>query len=95
MTGHWEFNLGAARVKKLVDLKLVRRVSGIDAMLGGHTHDAVLSPVIVRNRSGITLVTNAGCNGKFLRMLELDVWNNGLVHHHYRHIGVDRNPRRG
>src|SRR5882672_3892729 len=36
-----------------VDLKLARRVRGIDAILGGHTHDGVPAPVIV----GETLVT--------------------------------------
>src|SRR5262245_9896282 len=49
-----------------VDLKLASRVAGIDAILGGHTHDAVPQPSIVDNRGGRTLVTNAGSNGKFL-----------------------------
>jgi S-sulfosulfanyl-L-cysteine sulfohydrolase len=56
-----------------VDLKLASRVSGIDAILGGHTHDAVPRPVVVANRGGQTLVTNAGCNGKFLAVLDVDV----------------------
>ena len=56
-----------------VDLKLASRVSGIDVILGGHTHDAVPEPVRVRNSKGVTLVTNAGSNGKFLAVLELDV----------------------
>src|ERR1700742_5007341 len=46
-----------------VDLKLASRVSGIDAILGGHTHDAVPQPVPVTNPDGITLVTHAGSNG--------------------------------
>ncbi|MDB5903966.1 MAG: ushA, partial [Betaproteobacteria bacterium] len=40
-----------------VDLKLASRVTGIDAILGGHTHDAVPQPVAVRNAGGVTLVT--------------------------------------
>ncbi len=56
-----------------VDLKLASRVTGIDAILGGHTHDGVPAPVIVKNRSGPTLVTNAGSNGKFLGVLDFDV----------------------
>ncbi|HEY6086367.1 MAG TPA: thiosulfohydrolase SoxB, partial [Burkholderiaceae bacterium] len=56
-----------------VDLKLASRVTGLDAILGGHTHDAVPEPVIVKNRSGQTVVTNAGCNGKFLGVLDLEV----------------------
>ncbi len=43
-----------------VDLKLASRVAGIDAILGGHTHDGVPQPTIVANRGGRTLVTNAG-----------------------------------
>ncbi len=56
-----------------VDLKLASRVTGIDIILGGHTHDAVPEPVPVANRSGTTLVTNAGSNGKFLAVVDLDV----------------------
>jgi sulfur-oxidizing protein SoxB len=48
-----------------VDLKLAAEVSGLDAILGGHTHDGMPHPVIVSNPGGKTLVTNAGSNGKF------------------------------
>jgi sulfur-oxidizing protein SoxB len=60
-----------------VDLKMASRVTGIDAILGGHTHDGVPVPVIVKNPSGQTIVTNAGSNGKFLGVLDLDVKANG------------------
>ena len=56
-----------------VDLKLASRISGIDVILGGHTHDAVPQPVFIRNAGGGTLVTNAGSNGKFLGVLDLDL----------------------
>ncbi|HEY4082237.1 MAG TPA: thiosulfohydrolase SoxB [Burkholderiaceae bacterium] len=56
-----------------VDLKLASRVSGLDAILGGHTHDGVPMGVPVKNRGGSTLVTNAGSNGKFLGVLDLQV----------------------
>src|SRR6201995_1131380 len=56
-----------------VDLKLAGRVRGIDVVLGGHTHDAVPQPVAVNNAGGVTLVTNAGSNGKFLGVLDLDI----------------------
>ena len=56
-----------------VDIKLASRVTGIDAILGGHTHDAVPRPVEVPNAGGRTIVTNAGSNGKFLGVLDLDI----------------------
>jgi len=71
-----------------VDLKLARRVSGIDVILGGHTHDAVPDPVAVKNRGGSTLVTNAGCNGKFLAVLDLDVKNKQVAGYQYRLLPV-------
>jgi len=56
-----------------VDLKLASRVRGLHAILGGHTHDGVPIPVQVKNPGGMTLVTNAGSNGKYLGVLDFDV----------------------
>jgi sulfur-oxidizing protein SoxB len=56
-----------------VDLKLASRVTGIDVILGGHTHDAVPQPIPVINAGGTTLVTNAGSSGKFLGVLDLEL----------------------
>ena len=73
------------------DLKLASRVTGIDAILGGHTHDAVPQPVQVKNRGGTTLVTNAGSNGKFLGVLELDVRGGAVKSTRYRLLPVFAN----
>ena len=43
-----------------VDKKLASRVNGIDIIFGGHTHDAVPKPIIIKNNNGKTLVTNSG-----------------------------------
>ena len=67
-----------------VDLKLASRVRGLDAILGGHTHDAVPAPV----RIGNTLVTNAGSNGKFLGVLDLQVGTGGVTDYRYRLLPV-------
>ncbi len=67
-----------------VDLKMASRVTGIDAILGGHTHDGVPSPIIVKNTAGQTLVTNAGSNGKFLGVLDFDVKNGKVVDFRYK-----------
>jgi sulfur-oxidizing protein SoxB len=74
-----------------VDLKLASRVSGIDAILGGHTHDAVPQPTLVRNPGGQTLVTNAGCNGKFLGVLDLDVRGGRVRDYRYALLPVFAN----
>ncbi len=71
-----------------VDLKLASRVSGIDAILGGHTHDGVPQPTLVANRGGRTLVTNAGSNGKFLAVLDFDVRGGKVADFRYRLVPV-------
>ena len=67
-----------------VDLKLAGRVRGLDAILGGHTHDAVPLALAV----GKTLVTNAGSNGKFLGVLDLQVGGAGVTGYQYRLLPV-------
>ena len=74
-----------------VDLKVASRVTGIDVILGGHTHDGVPQPVPVGNRGGRTLVTNAGSNGKFVGLLELDVGRRGIADIRYRLVPVFAN----
>jgi sulfur-oxidizing protein SoxB len=71
-----------------VDLKLASRVSGIDVILGGHTHDAVPQPIAVTNAGGATLVTNAGSNGKFLGVLDLDLAKGKVSDVRYRLLPV-------
>jgi sulfur-oxidizing protein SoxB len=71
-----------------VDLKLAGRVSGIDVVLGGHTHDAIPQPIPVTNAGGITLVTNAGSNGKFLGVLDLDLAKGRVKDVRYRLLPV-------
>ncbi|MEM5277934.1 thiosulfohydrolase SoxB [Cupriavidus taiwanensis] len=74
-----------------VDLKLASRVRGLDAILGGHTHDGVPAPVAVKNAGGTTLVTNAGSNGKFLGVLDFDVKNGKVADFRYRLLPVFAN----
>ena len=71
-----------------VDLKLASRVTGIDVILGGHTHDGMPVPVSVRNAAGQTLVTNAGSNGKFLGVLDLEVQGGKVAGLRYKLLPV-------
>jgi len=70
------------------DLKLASRVSGLDAILGGHTHDAIPRAVEVKNSGGMTLVTNAGSNGKFLGVLDFDVRGGRIKNWSYQLLPV-------
>ncbi len=74
-----------------VDLKLAGRVTGIDAILGGHTHDGVPNAIEVKNAGGVTLVTNAGSNGKFLGVMDFDVRGGKVAGWKYRLLPVFAN----
>ena len=74
-----------------VDLKMASRVSGIDVIFGGHTHDGVPKPSVVSNKGGKTLVTNAGSNGKFLGVMDLEVSKGRLKDYRYRLVPVFAN----
>ena len=52
-----------------VDKSMAGKVSGIDVILSGHTHDALPEPVQVGN----TFIIASGSNGKFVSRIDLDV----------------------
>ena len=74
-----------------VDLKMAGRVTGIDVIFGGHTHDGVPQPVEVKNAKGTTLVTNAGSNGKFLAVMDFEVRDGKIKGWKYRLVPVFSN----
>jgi sulfur-oxidizing protein SoxB len=74
-----------------VDLKLASRVRGIDAILGGHTHDGVPGAIPVKNPGGTTLVTNAGSNSKFLGVLDFDVKDGKIADFRYKLLPIFSN----
>ena len=74
-----------------VDVKMASVVTGVDFILGGHTHDAVPKPVVVNNPGGKTVVTNAGSNGKFLAVLDLDLGEGKVNDYRYRLLPVFSN----
>ena len=74
-----------------VDLKMASRITGVDAIFGGHTHDGMPRPTIVANPGGKTIVMNAGSNGKFLGVLDLDVKDGKVADFRYKLLPVFAN----
>ncbi len=72
-----------------VDIKMGENISGIDAVFGGHTHDGMPQPIEVKNKDGgRCLVTNAGSNGKFVGVMDIDVKGEGKVDLNYKMLPV-------
>ncbi|SOC03376.1 thiosulfohydrolase SoxB [Stappia indica] len=67
-----------------VDRKLASRITGLDVILTGHTHDALPEPVKV----GKTLLVATGSNGKFVSRLDLDVQGGEVKDFRYRLIPI-------
>ena len=74
-----------------VDLKMASRVRGIDAIMGGHTHDGMPVASLVSNAGGQTIVTNAGSNGKFLGVLDFEVKGKRVTDFRYKLLPVFAN----
>jgi len=71
-----------------IDLKLASRISGIDMILGGHTHDGVPVPSVIQNPGGVTIVTNAGSHGKFLAVIDFAVKQGRVADYRYHLLPV-------
>jgi sulfur-oxidizing protein SoxB len=65
-----------------VDRKLASRVTGIDVILTGHTHDALPEAIKVDN----TLLVASGSHGKFVSRLDLDVQGGAVKDFRYKLI---------
>ncbi|WP_178862213.1 5'-nucleotidase C-terminal domain-containing protein [Thiomicrorhabdus cannonii] len=75
-----------------VDIKMASRISGIDAIFGGHTHDGIPKAIPVKTpEGGVCHVTNAGSNGKFVGCMDLDIQNGRLRGIHFQLFPVFAN----
>ena len=76
----------------LTDMAYARQLRGVDAILGGHTHDPVPQPDTVTDPDGErTLVINSGSNGKYLSVLDLEVRDGRIRDYHYRNLPIFSN----
>lgn len=67
-----------------VDKQMAARVTGIDVILAGHTHDALPEPVLV----GDTIIIASGSNGKFVSRVDLDVRDGRMMGFRHKLIPV-------
>jgi len=67
-----------------VDKKMAGRVTGIDVILSGHTHDALPEPVLV----GETIIVASGSNGKFVSRVDLDVRDGRMMGFRHKLIPI-------
>lgn len=67
-----------------VDRKLAGMLDGLDILMTGHTHDAIVRPEIIGN----TLMIASGSNGKFLSRLDLDLRDGKIADYSYKLMPV-------
>ena len=67
-----------------VDKSMASKVTGIDVILSGHTHDALPEPVLV----GDTIVVASGSNGKFVSRVDLDIQNGRMMGFRHKLIPI-------
>ncbi len=72
-----------------VDIKMAQEIPGLDAVFGGHTHDGVPKPLEIKNGDGGTcFVTNAGCSGKFIGVMDFAFDDGKLANVDYKMFPV-------
>jgi S-sulfosulfanyl-L-cysteine sulfohydrolase len=67
-----------------VDKSMASKVTGIDVILSGHTHDALPEPVLV----GETIIIASGSNGKFVSRVDLDVRDGRMMGFRHKLIPI-------
>ncbi|MEZ4997613.1 MAG: bifunctional UDP-sugar hydrolase/5'-nucleotidase [Bacteroidales bacterium] len=67
------------------DVKLARKVKGIDLIITGHTHTLLTEPLV---ENGVPIV-GVGDNGRYLGRIDLQIGNDGMRLEKYEAIPVD------
>ena len=80
-------HIGVAKNREFDDdVFLAENVEGIDVIIGGHTHTFLEKPRKVKN----TVIVQAGCNGKAVGELKLQIRNNKIVGSSYELITLTK-----
>jgi sulfur-oxidizing protein SoxB len=45
-------------------------------------------PIEVKNADGVTVVTNAGCSGKYIGVMDLDIKDHKVIGYHYKMLPI-------
>ncbi|KIM11299.1 MAG: sulfur oxidation protein SoxB [Sulfuricurvum sp. PC08-66] len=70
-----------------VDQEVARKVSGIDFILSGHTHDPSPKPIVING----TVIIIAGSHGKYVGRLDIDIQKGKVKDYEYKLIPVASN----
>jgi len=70
-----------------VDQELAKKVTGVDFILSGHTHDPSPEPIIVND----TVIIISGSHGKYVGRLDLDIKDKKVAGYNFKLIPVASN----
>ncbi len=70
---------------KSEDVQLAKNVSGIDIIISGHTHTALLEPIVLNN----TIIVQASAYGKQAGVLDVIVNPDGVKLEEYKIVSID------
>lgn len=79
-TEHPDLVVAMSHFGKLQDLKFATEQTGIDVILGGHSHDVFVEPSVLQGKDGRdVIVVQAGSHGVYLGKLDVRVTDGGFV----------------
>jgi sulfur-oxidizing protein SoxB len=70
-----------------VDQELAKKVTGVDFILSGHTHDPSPKPIIVND----TVIIISGSHGKYIGRLDLNIEKQKIIGYNFKLIPVASN----